>query len=383
MRVVIAATHPIQYQAPLFRKLAARTDLTVVFLMHQTPEGQASSGFGVKFEWDTPLLEGYRHVFANNVSRQVSADTRDGIRLSGHEALLSTLNPDALMVMGWFPNGYLQVIRWAERRRVPLVCRGESNLISRRSFPKRMAKFVYFRWLFRKFRTFAVIGRHNRELYRRYGVAERKLHWAPYSVDTDFFTEQFLQHRPKSRKPGPWRLGFAGKLIEKKRPRDLFAAAARCHVRREIQLVVIGDGPMRPDLERQANELSVAVDFRGFLNQSSIVPRGYADIDALVLASGENETWGLVVNEAMTGGIPAIVSDSVGCAPDLIAEDTTGYVFRAGDVAGLGACLDRCVRRLQEGHDFSAAVLARIAEYSVDRTADGIHAAFTAALANV
>src|SRR6266852_13761 len=130
MRVVIVTPHPIQYQAPLFRELTKRLDLTVLFMMRQTPKGQAASGFGVEFEWDTPLLQGYRHVFANNVATSPSTSRRDGIVLQGHESLLASFRPNIVMTMGWFPRGYLQVIRWAKRTKVPLVCRGESNLLS-------------------------------------------------------------------------------------------------------------------------------------------------------------------------------------------------------------------------------------------------------------
>ena len=49
MKALIVTTHPIQYQAPLFRELAKRVDLTVLFMMRQTPKGQAASGFGVEF----------------------------------------------------------------------------------------------------------------------------------------------------------------------------------------------------------------------------------------------------------------------------------------------------------------------------------------------
>ncbi len=52
-----------------------------------------------------------------------------------------------------------------------------------------------------------------------------------------------------------------------------------------------------------------------------------------------NEPWGLVVNEAMNAARPVIVSDQVGCAPDLIRQGQNGFVFRAGDVAALREAL--------------------------------------------
>jgi hypothetical protein len=59
LRVGILVTHPIQYYAPWYRALAAEVDLEVFFSHRQQPKGQADAGFGVAFEWDVPLLDGY------------------------------------------------------------------------------------------------------------------------------------------------------------------------------------------------------------------------------------------------------------------------------------------------------------------------------------
>ena len=77
----------------------------------------------------------------------------------------------------------------------------------------------------------------------------------------------------------------------------------------------------------------------GFLNQSEL-PAAYASADVLVLPSDGQETWGLVVNEAMACGIPAIVSDVVGCGPDLIDPGQTGATFPFGDVAALASAIE-------------------------------------------
>ena len=357
-----------------------KLDLLVVFMMHQTAEGQAQAGFGVRFDWDIPLLDGYSHAFALNGAKHPSSNRRDGIVLKGHDQLLASSKPDALMVMGWFPHGFMQVIQWARQMHVPLICRGESNLFSGRSCLKRLVKAFYFPRLFAKFKAFSVIGRANHSFYQRYGVPNSKLYFAPYSVDTAFFERQFATHRPHVRRAGPWRLGFAGKLIPKKRPRDMLMAIAKCKSRERVHAVFVGDGPLREDLESLARQYGVSAEFRGFLNQSQIVAKGYADLDALILPSGEHETWGLVVNEAMTGGIPAVVSDMVGCAPDLIKNDVTGYVFSAGNIPDFARCIDRLITRLENNHDFTPSVLAHIANYSLDRTVAGIERVFEAAV---
>ena len=87
---------------------------------------------------------------------------------------------------------------------------------------------------------------------------------------------------------------------------------------------------MRDSLHEELNLVSeIRSHFAGFQNQSEL-GRYYSAADCLILPS-LTETWGLVVNEALQFGIPAIVSDKVGCHPDLIVEGKTGFVFPAGD----------------------------------------------------
>ena len=75
--------------------------------------------------------------------------------------------------------------------------------------------------------------------------------------------------------------------------------------------------------------MGVNVRMLGFVNQSEL-PGIYASADVLVVPSDFRETWGLVVNEAMACGTPAVVSVAVGCAPDLIMEGLTGAIFPCG-----------------------------------------------------
>src|SRR5205814_354948 len=74
--------------------------------------------------------------------------------------------------------------------------------------------------------------------------------------------------------------------------------------------------------------------FGAFKNQTQL-PGCYVSADVLVLPSDGGETWGLVVNEAMACGLPVVVSDAVGCGPDLIEEGRTGFSFRCRDTIHL------------------------------------------------
>jgi glycosyltransferase involved in cell wall biosynthesis len=121
----------------------------------------------------------------------------------------------------------------------------------------------------------------------------------------------------------------------------------------EPVLLMVGDGELRPSLEKLAHEAAPGrVKFLGFRNQSEL-PALYDLCDVFVLPSGF-EPWGLVVNEVMNAGKTVVVSDQVGSGPDLVREGENGSIFPAGDVAGLTQILDRwcgdAAAREQAGH---------------------------------
>jgi glycosyltransferase involved in cell wall biosynthesis len=116
--------------------------------------------------------------------------------------------------------------------------------------------------------------------------------------------------------------------------------------------------------------LGAPVHFAGFKNQTEL-PAVYAAADCFVLPS-TIETWGLVVNEAMASGLPAIVTEACGCAPDLVANGETGYVYPAGDAPQLWDRLSQFVdARERDRTAFDAPVRARIARYSCDAAVAG------------
>jgi glycosyltransferase involved in cell wall biosynthesis len=131
---------------------------------------------------------------------------------------------------------------------------------------------------------------------------------------------------------------FCAKLQPWKRPGDLLRAFARASVPGSY-LIYAGEGPLRSELEREAEELGIPgrVRFLGFTNQSQL-PAVYGASDLLVLPS-EHEPFGLVVNEAMLCGCVPAVSDRVGAGYDLISPGKNGFRFACGDVEELAALM--------------------------------------------
>lgn len=339
-RVLAIASHPIQYQAPWFRALASTPSIDFSVLFMQQPDSQEQGrGFGVAFTWDVPLLEGYRWRKVPQLRGRGGLHGFFAARVAHPRALLRELAPDVVLLTGWHVWPLVQMLLAAWWAGIPVIMRGESNALRRRPWLTR----ALHRILLAPCAAFLPIGRANRDFYRGYGIADRRLFEAPYFVDNARFTQaaaEAMQDREQLRAnwsipPDAVCFCYAGKLEPKKRILDLLDAlkiAMRQPVR--LHLLVVGSGELMVEAKAKVAEHGLPVTFAGFLNQTQI-PSAYVASDCLVLPSDYGETWGLVVNEAMACGRPAIVSDRVGCADDLVTHGETGAVFPFGDTSAL------------------------------------------------
>ena len=344
-RLAIVATHPIQYHAKWYQLLAAHPELKIhVYYCHQaTPSEQASAGFGVEFDWDVSLLSGYPFTFLKNVSAEPGLGRFGGFDTPEIKGIIRRHEYDAVMINGWNYKSAWQAIRACWKSGTKVLVRSDSHLHTPRGFFARVVKAAAYPRFVSRFDGCLAVGKWSREYFLRYGAKPERVFLIPHAADNEFFSCEAERARPmRSELRKKWGLdteaivvAFSGKFIEKKRPMD-FTRAVHLGSRRcsRLQGLMIGDGALRPACEQYVRDHRAPVSFAGFLNQSQI-PSAYAVCDALILPSDGGETWGLVVNEAMACGLPAIVSDQVGCGPDLIVPGKTGSTFPLGNVEAL------------------------------------------------
>lgn len=355
-RLAYLVSHPIQYQAPLLRKIAAHPDidLTVFFLSDISVRSFKDPGFGVNIKWDVSLLDGYRHVFLPCLG------SRD--RLSFWRPLVYGLTShfrggrfDALWLHGYAREASLRAFAVAKRLGIKVLLRGEGNLVCQRRPPAvTWLKGLMLQSLFSSADALLAIGELNRRYYRHYGASENKIFLMPYAVDNSIFQKRAAEAK-NNRGLLREKLGlmenrsvilFAAKFQQRKRARDLLEAYIKLSIdgatEPNPQLLFIGDGEERIYLEDRVRKLGWnSVKFLGFKNQSEL-PIYYDLCDIFVLAS-EREPWGLTINEVMNAGKAVIVSDQVGCAPDLLRDGESGFVVSVGDIESLSQRLRRLV----------------------------------------
>jgi len=383
-RLLIAGSHPVQYHTPLFQRLAADPALEVDVLYLTIPSAETQGlGFGKAFTWDVPLLVGYRWHRALSTRGRGIIHGYAGVRLARPWRELGFgpegEKPDVLLLTGWHFLGLVQVHLAAWRQGIPVLLRMDSNGLR----PRSLVLDLIYRLLFRGVAIGLPVGRANARWYEANGIAGDRLIPSPHYVDNAAFaaaSEAMTPLREELRRrwaipPEAFCFIFAGKLQAKKHPLVLFKALEHLIRRRpdvQVHLLVVGTGALEPDCRAAVAAGTLPVTFAGFLNQSEM-PAAYGAADALVLPSDHGETWGLVVNEAMACGLPAIVSDLVGCAEDLVLPGRTGMVVAFGDATALGTAM-ACMA----ADPAAAAAMGRAArslvrgEYSIETAAKGI-----------
>lgn len=377
-RLAIVTTHPVQYNAPLFALLSQRQKIriNVFYTWEQARASVYDPGFGHIRQWDLPLLEGYDHCFVQNRAKSPGSHHFTGIHNPGLIRAIEAWEPNAVLVFGWAFRSHLSIMRYFKGR-LPVFFRGDSTLLDEVQGVKKWARRLFLRWVYRHVDRAFYVGNNNKDYFRKHGLTEPQLVFAPHAVDNSRFASISKEEEEDLT---CWRaeLGilesdfvvlFAGKLEAKKNPLFILdlAQEIKCD---DVKFLIVGNGELEESLKEKNGDSRVM--FLPFQNQSKM-PLVYRLGNVLLLPSkGPGETWGLAANEAMACGLPVILSDKVGAAPDLVGDKNTGIVFSVNavnSVAGYICSLQKDKRFYQES---SEAARQHIRSFSFETIAGAI-----------
>lgn len=381
-KLAIVSTHPIQYNAPLFKMLTERGNITlkVFYTWSQAREKVEDKGFGKEIQWDIPLLEGYEYEFVPNISKKPGNRSFWGIRTPALIHKIKDFNPDAILVFGWNFKSHLDVMRHFKEK-TPIWFRGDSHLLDEIPGMKTWLRRFALRWVYRHVDRAFYVGTHNKAYFIAHGLREDQLVYAPHAVDNKRF--QDTPERAYEQKARQWRkeLGyseddmvvlFAGKFELVKNLETLIEAFNLISIKcQRLKLLIVGDGTLEGKLNEMAKKNHL-IQFQPFQNQQKM-PLVYRICDIYCLPS-KSETWGLAINEAMTCGRPVIVSDKVGCGVDLIKESYNGFSFKSNDTNSLV----RILRKIEEMglSQMGGNAASFIAEWNYSTICNAIETAF-------
>ncbi len=375
-RLAIVTTHPVQYYAPVFKMLSSQfnLDVKVFYTWGKGSLKKYDPGFCKEIEWDIPLLEGYEHSFLLNTSADAGSHHFKGIINPDAIKAIDKFAPDALLLYGWAYQSHLKILQHFHKN-IPVYFRGDSNLTDEQPGLKGLMRTFFLKWLYKHIDYAFYVGTANKAYYRKAGLKEEQLLFAPHAIDNSRFsenrkTEAGYFRSSLSIKEDDTLILFAGKMEEKKAPEILLNAFGKLNCQK-VHLLFTGNGPMESGLKETANGWA-NIHFIGFQNQKKL-PAVYQACDLFCLPSrGPGETWGLAVNEAMASGKAVLVSDKVGCATDLVKEGVNGFVFESGNEEDLFKKLEELVADKERLSTMGKRSFEIIQDWSFEKQVDSI-----------
>lgn len=387
IRLAHLVTHPVQYQAPLFRRIAVEPDIefTSFFQTDVSTQPHLDPGFNKLVNWDVPMLDGYTHRFLPSIGPN-NKITFWRPWTYGFGRALTEGKFDALWISGYLRPAYWAAILAAKRRGVRVLIRDDLHEWSKqRGGAKRAAKRLLFSLFSPVVDRFLAIGSLNRGYYLKLGVKSESIFLMPYAVDNSFFqrlARSASLKREGLRKELGLQIGrpiilFVGKLHKRKGASDLLESYLRLvslKVDRPPYLLFVGDGEERGGLEaRTKGSCADSIRFLGFQSQTEL-PRFYDLCDVFVMPSRE-EPWGLVLNEAMNAGRAIISNERVGSAADLLVDGVNGYFYETAKIDSLTDALQKILSNPARLRAMGEQSLRIINRWSFEDDVTGLRAA--------
>ncbi len=267
--------------------------------------------------------------------------------------VLNDVQPESVAIPGWSEKAALSALRWCLSNGVPGVLMSDSHGMHRRLNPVwEMAKTR----LVKLYGAGLVAGSPHRRYLESLGMSADKIFIGYDVVDNNYFAEGSRGGRidgawPTVEKSKTYFLSTCRFIPEKNLPVILraFALYRNRSGSGGWKMVLLGDGPLKFEVIKLQRELGLDGDLvlPGF-EQYDRIPIYYSAAGALILPS-VSDTWGLAVNEAMACGLPVLVSNRCGCAPDLVQDGRNGFTFDPHDADELAVLMckiasDQCDR---------------------------------------
>jgi glycosyltransferase involved in cell wall biosynthesis len=348
-KLAIITTHPIQYYAPVFKLLHERghIQLKVFYTWGKEAMQKFDPGFGKDITWDIPLLDGYEYEWVENTAIDKGSHHFKGIINPRLNEQINVWQPDCILVYGWAYHSHLKAMRHFKNK-LPVFFRGDSTLLDEPRGLKKHLKSLFSRWVYSYVNHAFYVGINNKAYFKKYGLKETDLSFAPHTIDNNRFREDRSNEAGTLRKDlhipqDDILIVFTGKFEKKKAPLLLLNAFLKIKSP-NVQLLFVGNGKLEPELKQKAAS-HPRVHFLAFQNQL-YMPVIYQACDLFCMPSaGPGETWGLAVNEAMACSKPVLVSDKAGSAADLVKDGYNGAIFEANSLHGLTTKLNELTSR--------------------------------------
>ena len=336
--LVIVQDVPTQFDVPLYNKIAQEQALSLSVLYTQTVSTDLEVGHSPR--WDHIQEHAYPHRFLTDSER---FDAETVVR-----AILKE-NPRHVVISGYWPKLHRDILHLLRANGMSVGLRSDNTIQhSRLSGLRGLLKRLYLRGLLPKYDVWHPVGNQAAAYLEYLSSQSRPVHLFPYNVDRDWFRH----HAARTRAAREYHLSQLGwpaesyvvlgimKWSTREDPMTLLRAFQAYQTSDlNARLVLVGDGPLRDQVNPAVAELSGYVATPGYVSYSEL-PFWYGLADVFVHPA-PGEPWGVSVSEALASGVPVIASTGVGAAKEQITPAITGEIFAQSDAESLLDALQR------------------------------------------
>lgn len=284
--------------------------------------------------------------------------------------ILDDLNPDVIAISGYARPAMIGALIWSKFRKKSAVLFSESKEDDAKRYWLTEAIKSSIITLYKS----ALVGGTPHQKYlEKLGINSTAIFRGYDVVDNAAFNPSKIKHFPNKQSRNYF-LSINRFVLKKNLIFLIFAYAdyRKYAGDNAWDLVLCGDGVLRPEIEKQIIELGLkdAVYLPGFLQQDELLPY-FAHASCFIHASIQ-EQWGLVVNEAMAAGLPVLVSNRCGCVEDLVVEGINGFSFDPENNQQLTDLMLKFSSGGVDAAQMGSAALEHIQKFSPDYFATGL-----------
>jgi glycosyltransferase involved in cell wall biosynthesis len=352
INAVIVTNVPPPYRIPAWRLVAQTNGINLELVFCAQPHIDTSIS-PEEYGFRSHFLKGRYHIM----------DQRFMHFDFGVWSLLNDLKPDVLITTGYIPT-FLIAFIWAVVNRTPHIAMTDGTFNSEKPLTvlHRIVRSIVYRYS----AVFIGACEGSRQLFQSYGVDPDRIHLS-------YLCTENLRFSCKSSDAKSADFIFCGRFIALKRP--LFVLQIALGVAkllgRKVVVHFVGSGDMEQKMRLYASEIEAYVEsrFLGYATQAELP--GFYSAAKIFLFPTENDTWGVVANEACASGLPVIVSPYAGVANELIIDGENGFVCELQESLWVNAAV-----KLLSDDDlyqrFSKSSRERVTKYSFENAAKGM-----------
>ncbi len=309
MKIALVTNIPAPYRLPIYERVNKKYGDDFVVIYAAKSEANRS--------WDLDAFS-FNHLF---LKENVKA-RKDGFNYVHNNvdvwSELKRIDPDVVITTGFNPT-HLYAYAYTKffgKKHIPMTdgwIESERHL----SFAHKLIRKL----IFKTSNAFIGAGKNSLELYRSYGIENKKLFQSHLCIDNARFSND------KSYDDRQYDLMFSGQFIEQKLP-FFFAEVIRKIAKKVpgLKVLILGDGPLKVEFLEKLDQDDIVFDYAGFVSQKEL-PKFYSNVK-LFLFTTKMDAWGVVVNEAMASGTPVISTPFTGAVKDLIIDGKNGYILK-------------------------------------------------------